>query len=81
MARLNRMPTVLKRSPELTLEPDSTEDPLSISHQLAGTPLGQLCQQPCSWNSLAGTFSHNYKQMKKSWEEGKKQSSDYSSLF
>lgn len=55
------MPTVLKCFPELTPVLDSTEDPLSISHQLSGTPLGQLCQQPRFWNSLAGTFSHIYK--------------------
>lgn len=47
MARLIRMLTVLKCSPDLTPAPDSREDPLSVSYQLLGHPLGQHC--PNSW--------------------------------
>lgn len=74
MAKLNRMPTVLKCSPELTPVRDSAENLLSISHHQSGTPWGEICQQPCSWNSLLClgiTSSNSNKQMKKSWEKGK----------
>lgn len=56
MAKLNRMPTVLKCSPELTPVRDSAENLLSTSHHLSGTPLGQnlptamLLEFPCRNN-------------------------------